>query len=104
MPPCPVICVFCNKPIARRSDLIVFGRSYRASHAACFESNRAFFDLPVNGPGAWRMAVWLNGMVLAAYFLARNFGGEFITVILTLNAAILITRLIVYLAYERRLN
>ena len=53
--PDQVQCRVCRKPVTRRSDLVVAGKSFHAFHRACFKGGQGQLTVwaagpPINGP------------------------------------------------------
>jgi len=100
-------CKACNKPIERKEDLAVVGRSFHTYHNECFDAIKhkdayAFYSgYKTNGWFPWIMLIILNLMIWGTYYFFDAPFDEVIVFSLLLVAMTLLFRTISYLFYER---
>ena len=82
-----VICQGCNKPIRRRSELAVVGKTFLTYHRDCYAraslGTRFVHGYRINGPALWYILFLINGMMFGALFFLPNvkMDGEFKTIL-----------------------
>lgn len=103
-----VICQGCNKPIRRRSELAVVGKTFLTYHRDCYAraslGTRFVHGYRINGPALWYILFLINGMMFGALFFLPNvkMDGEFKTILVFGNAVIIGIRLLSYIFVELR--
>jgi hypothetical protein len=103
-----ITCRCCERPVERRSELIVAGRAFLTFHRACFFGRdgrrwRIRLGYPINGTGFWIFFLGFNA-VLGIAGLVFGPDDALRHLAIWINASLLVMRGVCWVGLERRLR